>query len=155
MTMARARRGFTMVELVLVLAIVSVIAAIAIPRFSSAAARYRVKAAARRVAADLQQARAMARATSSNVGIKFTVSAQGSYRFSTSAARDVDGGNVVTLSNDPYLTEITKADFAGTTIVSFNGFGIGTSGSVMLRSSQWQATVNVDGATGSVTIQDP
>lgn len=155
MTMARARRGFTMVELVLVLAILSVIAGIAIPRFASAAARYRVKAAARRVAADLQQARAMARATSSNVGIKFTVSNQGVYRFSTSAAQDVDGGSFVTLGNDPYQTEITKADFAGSTLVSFNGYGVGASGSVMLKSSQWQATVNVDGVTGAVTIQDP
>jgi len=45
-------RGFSMVELVLVVCIMAIVASMAVPRFANSLTRNRVEAAARRVAAD-------------------------------------------------------------------------------------------------------
>ena len=46
MNRERARSGFTLVELVIVLAVISLIVGLAAPKYASAATRYRVKNAA-------------------------------------------------------------------------------------------------------------
>ena len=60
------RRGFTLLELVLVVAILGVVAAIAAPRYGNAIQNYRANAAAQRLRADLEYARARAKSTSSS-----------------------------------------------------------------------------------------
>lgn len=50
-------RGFTMLEAMIVLAIVALVASLALPSFSAAAERARLKAAAEGLAADLAEAR--------------------------------------------------------------------------------------------------
>ena len=60
------RSGFTLIELVMVLAIIGLITAIAAPRYAASLARYRAESAARRVAADLALARREAAASSSS-----------------------------------------------------------------------------------------
>lgn len=59
-------RGFSLMELFLVLAILGVISAIAIPRFGGSMVLHRLDAAARRIAADLKLARSRAMTTSTN-----------------------------------------------------------------------------------------
>ena len=51
------RRAHTMIELVIVLIVLGIVAAIAIPMHLDSLSRFRVQAAARRVAADLEFAR--------------------------------------------------------------------------------------------------
>src|SRR6185436_19007970 len=63
--------GFTLVELVVVLCIMGVVAAIAAPRYGAAIARQRVDGAANRIASDLAYARSVARMTSSSVNVVF------------------------------------------------------------------------------------
>lgn len=63
---AASPRGFSLMELFLVLAILGVISAIAIPRFGGSMALHRLDAAARRIAADLKLARNRAMTTSAN-----------------------------------------------------------------------------------------
>ena len=60
----RTRRcggGFSLLELVVVMVIVAILAAIATPRYGKAVARYRTASAARKIAADLTFARKRAR----------------------------------------------------------------------------------------------
>ena len=70
----RAACGFSLVELVLVMVIIGVVAAIALPRFAQANARQQLEAAANRVASDLEKARHEARASSNLVAISFNTS---------------------------------------------------------------------------------
>ena len=76
----RAGAGFTLVELVLVMVIIGVVGAIAMPRFTQANARHQLEAAANRVASDLERAREEARATSNWVQIAYSKS-QESYNY--------------------------------------------------------------------------
>src|SRR5438552_17658151 len=89
--------AFSLVELMLVMAIIAVVAAIAMPRYSASLARYRADMAARRIVAALALAQAKARATSSSQTITFT--AGGSYQ--------ILGMNDPDRPGQPYVVDLT------------------------------------------------
>lgn len=153
MNIRRARLGFTLIELVLVLAIISVIAGMALPRYASASARYRVKAAAHRVAADLKLARATARARSSAAVVSFTGTNPAYYDIPV--LKNADGsGYRATLSADPYRV-LLKANFGGSSDLNITGFGTSASGEVELSSGALVCKVTLEGGSGLVTITGP
>jgi|GEM_PF-2475589 len=113
---AVGRAAFSLIELVIVLVIVAMLAAIAVPRYGQSQARYRADAAAARVATDLQRARDTARATSGSQ--LFMLSGRHTYAFGPSerAASTVD------LSGEPYGVQTVGGDL-GTEDVTFDAFG--------------------------------
>lgn len=113
------RPGFTLVELVLVLVIVAVVSAIALPKFSQASARHQLNSAADRVASDLELAQTRARAASLDVSLTFSTS-EHHYDFSSA----VGDATHVELDESPYGVKILRAKFGATNVASFNGFGI-------------------------------
>lgn len=141
-------RGFSLVELVIVLVIVAVLGAIAAPRFATAAARGQAQAAADRVAADLDLARQRARATSATYSISFNPTSD-IYKIGIGTT-----AQVIYLSREPYTCDLSNVNFNGGSVVQFNAFGVpDTGGSLQITGGGTTYTLTLDALTGEVTIQ--
>ena len=147
--------GFTLVELMTVLVIIVTFAAIAVPRYGASLARYRVDAAARRIAADLAYARAAARAGSAPRTVTFDAAGDRYALSSVVAAGRRAGPYDVSLQEEPYSAFILSADFGGDASVVFSGYGVPDSGgTVVVTSGAASKTVTLSNASGVVTITD-
>ena len=149
-----ARRAFSLIELLLVLAIMAIAAAIAAPRYAEAVMRYRVDMAARRIIADLEATRIEARVTSKSYTVEFDAD-NNTYRIfdgtDPDAAAEV---RTIDLTKPPYETALQSASFNADSVVVFDGFGQPDSGgSLMLCVGDECRKIAVDAATGKGTIQ--
>jgi prepilin-type N-terminal cleavage/methylation domain-containing protein len=101
------QRGFQLVELVVVLALISAGALISVPPLLSASARLRVDLAAHELAAVLYEARTLATRHAAYVGIKFYPAAG---RVTYACYRDGDGDGVrsadIASGADPQMTPL-------------------------------------------------
>jgi len=146
--------GFSLLELVLVLAIIATLTAIAIPRYQGSLARYRADLAARRIVADLALTQSNAKAASSSRSVMFSVS-NNNYQMPDLLPLDGTAGSyMVELSEKPYEADITSADFGGDQQIIFNGWGIPDSGgSVIITIGSEQRTVIVDAESGKAKVE--
>jgi len=146
--------GFSLLEVVLVTAIIAVCAAIAIPRYGRAAGRYQADLAARRVAADLRQAQLHAKTTSASSTVAFTV-ATSTYQLVNAPSLDGKTGTyTVDLRVPPYKATIVSANFGGAGQVVFTGWGLpDKAGAVVVSVGSEQRTITLNGQTGQVSIQ--
>ena len=148
------RSGFSLLELVLVLAIMATLAAIAVPRYQASLVRYRVDLAARRIVADLALAQSAAKASSSSRRVRFFVNTD-QYRIFDLQPLDGDSSYYdINLSEKPYEADIISAEFGADDQIIFDGWGIPDSGgTVVLTVGPEQRTVTVDAETGKATVQ--
>ncbi len=118
------RDGFSVLELVVVLAIIGVVAAVAAPRWTSSQQNYRVDLAARRIAADIDAARVAARTESRTKSIAFS---EGGLRYKITgvrlARRTVAVETDVDLAAEPHRVTDLAVDFGGTQAITFDAFG--------------------------------
>lgn len=149
----RRINGYTLVELVLVVAIVAVLAGIAVPRYGRGAARYRADAVAKRIAAELQQAQQRARSGSGPCTILFDT-ATSSFAVTYPTIGGVAGRTIRTdLTLPPYAATIRAANFGGGNSLSFNGYGKPSSaGTLVVGSGNEQRTITVSAVTGAVAV---
>lgn len=147
------RRGASLIELMMVLGIVSVIAAIAMPRFGASTDRYRTELAAKRIAADLIHARTRAESRSASHEIVFSL-ANDDYVVTAMPDPDHPAEDYrVMLTDEPYHATLVSADFDGDSIVTFDGFGVPDSGgTVVVQAGGVQRTVTIVANTGQVTV---
>ena len=146
--------GFSLIELVLVLTIISVLSAIAVPRYAGALARYRADAAARRVVADLDYARQRARSSSSSVTAAFLPGQDLLLITGTISMDDPSASWRTDLSGSPYRADITASVFGADNTVTFNGFGDpDTGGTVILTVGSETRSVVLDVNTGKAVVQ--
>jgi len=153
--MTRGRpRAFTLVEVMLVLAIIAVLAGIAVPRFSSALYRHRVNQAVYRLAADLDRARAEARAGSSTRRVTFD---KVNHTYRITGIRDLNTtaiGHEVDLAAEPYRCKIQDVWItSGNAYIEFNGYGAVDSNCVVrvyCGDYQRDVSVNIDGGGAQV-----
>lgn len=141
-----ARRGFTLVELVIVMVIFGVVVAIAAPRFASANARQQLEAAADRVIADLERASTRAHASSVIAKVSFNTESS-SYQLNNAGGDSLR----VRLGESPYDVSIKSAAFGDGTTAQFNVFGRPIDpGTVVLSNAADSITITLH-ASGEVT----
>jgi len=151
---ANRHGGFSLLELVLVLAIIATLAAIAAPRYQTALVRYRADLAARRIVADLALAQSNAKAASSSRSVAFSIGANNYQMPDLPPLDGTSGSYIIELSEKPYEADITSADFGGDQEVIFNGWGIPDSGgTVVLTVGPEQRTVTVDAESGKAKVE--
>lgn len=141
-------RGFSLVELTLVLAMVGVLAALAAPRFANATSSRSVEAAAARLTADLRYAQASARATSADCTVAFDRDAGYSIVVPGKPTTIID------LAAEPYgVTLVAKLVGDSTTLI-YNGFGsLNSEATLTISRGGHSATLIVDAQTGEVRRQ--
>ena len=144
------RRGVTLIDLAITVLVVGILAAAAVPRFAGALHVYRVDAAAKRLAADLNFARDQAIATS--VARTVTFDSAGT-RYTLSGIADPDKPSqtyAVTLSAEPYV--VSAAVSLTSRSVTFNIYGRPDhGGTVTVSSGGVSKVVTVDATTGRAT----
>lgn len=146
------RRGFSLLELVVVLAIASALAGIGIIRYARAAARYRVDAACARVISDLRAAQTAARTTSSSRTVRF-IPGSAEYRILTAAQVTAGAtGEAVSLAAEPYRAALAVLGLPGNAL-RFDGRGWSDAGAVVvLRSGGVESAVVVEPGTGRAYV---
>jgi len=151
---SRVKSGFSLVELLLVLSIMGVMAAIAAPRFGSATSRYRVELAARRVQQDLMWARELAQSKGSPQSVTFTA-LSGSYTLPGVADPDRKVVSyAVDLTQAPYQIAMGSADFGNSPTITFSIHGVPScAGTVVLELGKIVRTVTVHAGSGAVSVQ--
>ena len=148
------RGGFSLVELIVVAAVLAIGAGIALPRYNASVTRYRVDAAARRVAADLDRARTAARVTSQPRTVEFKplhmAYVIGQERSLSRRANVYE----VLLSGEPYHIDTMSANFGGAASVTFTAMGVPTSdGEVMVRIGKLERWIVVNAGRSKADIQ--
>lgn len=141
------RGAFSLVELLIVLAIIATASAVAVPRMIESEARWRLTGAARRIAADIAEARSYAIASSAGVTVE--CSRDG---YTVTSSRD---GLIraVDLSTRPYNAGIVEAAFGDVGELAFDGFGAASSdGIVTIVADGLLCRIVVSGASGTVKI---
>jgi prepilin-type N-terminal cleavage/methylation domain-containing protein len=175
-------RGFTLVELILVVFILSIAALVAVPMFSSAA-DIQVRSTANRIAADLDYARGLAITRQKNYTLVFNPTGE-SYDireaggdltdritnpldnrpFAVDLTTDsrVGGVNIVSVQDEasaPLADNAITFDYLGApyegNAVPVSGSQFNTKGVITLRSrdASFSLTVKVEPMTGYVTIE--
>ena len=146
--------GFSMLELVLVLAIMTTLAAIGAPRYQASLIRYRADLAARRIVADLELAQATAKAKGSSITVIINQSTE-TVVLSGQAGLDPHVAEYCTkLSESPYRANITESSFPTDNNIIFDGWGIPDSGgTAVLTVGSETRTITVDAYTGRAIIQ--
>lgn len=147
-------RGFTLMELVMVMALAGIFAAIAVPRYGNALSRYRVDLAAKRIAADLALAQHRAKVAGASRTVTFNV-ASSSYQLAAIADFQKPSVNYsVNLTQSPYVAKLISVNLGGDSSIVFNGYGMPDSGGTLtVASGVHERVIIVNATTGEAKIQ--
>ncbi len=149
------RRGFSLVEMIVVLIIVGLLSAIAVPRFAGAMQSGNADLAARKLAADLRLAQARAIQTQQQQSVVFS---KDGLSYTLSGVTDPDHPSrsyVVLLNQPPYTnTLIAGVDLNGEQILTFDRFGSPSApGTIVLATGKRTRTVRIGAGAGRISLE--
>jgi len=153
--LTRSNRGFSMIELVIVVTILGIITAIAVPKFADAATGRKLQAGKKQLLADIETAKLRARATSKQHTLKFYPSRD---MYVIVEGNEIDKNAVVIardFSEDPFNLNLKRTDLGGDEVMVITVFGdISPPGQVQLLHSKTTITVDIEGVkdTGVVPV---
>jgi prepilin-type N-terminal cleavage/methylation domain-containing protein len=149
----RRPAAFTLVEIILVVAIMATMAAIAMPRLGSSLDSSRVDRAARKLADDLELARtaAMARSTPTSISLDISNSTWQLNGIVEVGMRNPDSR--VLLTEPPLMSSFVREGHPGSLVLHFSEFGIPSQKlSLRLQSGNHFRTVTISRPGGAVLI---
>jgi prepilin-type N-terminal cleavage/methylation domain-containing protein len=150
--MAVARGGFTLVEVLVVLMLMTVFAAIAVPRYAASLNGYRLDAAIRRIIADIGLAQTRAKTSSASQTVRFDNTTASYELLGLSSPLAASNRYIVQLAQEPYAAALGAVTFGGSANLTFDGFGAPESGgTIVVQVGSTSRTITVDAASGRCT----
>lgn len=137
------QRGFTIIELMVTVAVAAILLALAIPSFTGFMARARLEGVANELVADLVYARSLATTQKSDISTSTPI---GFHNISLVTSND---GKSYAISGDgvgqlKVVTLDSRLSLSGSTTVTFDSFrGFSSAGSISVSSSETPATFEV------------
>lgn len=138
------RRAYTFVELLIVVLIISILAAAGAPKFAQSISRFRVEAVVQRIAGDVKYARRIAQRTSTPVTINFDVT---NNKYTLSGVSNINRLDQVfefSLADSQYGCVLVSATFDGDSSLTFNIHGQPNhDGTVVVRCGDITRTITI------------
>ncbi|MGP1272664.1 MAG: prepilin-type N-terminal cleavage/methylation domain-containing protein [Phycisphaerales bacterium] len=152
--------GFTLIELIVTAAIIAVVAAVAVPQFAAASARYRLDLATQRVLSDLSIVAGAASAAGTSRSVVFDAPSD-SYIMLGIASQGRAFNRWVDLGPEPFKTDLVSATFTDAVMLKMSGHGVAENDGLIIIASGLEAkritltqgspTIGIE----TLTISDP
>jgi prepilin-type N-terminal cleavage/methylation domain-containing protein len=145
----RSQRGFSLMELLVVVAIIMIIAATGLPAIARYIKNYQIRGASQQVAGEISTARSKAIMKNVNYGVTFVVLSNNTYQYviedsshCTTASTTAVAGGTVACTTRQTLTDLIAAGDAGTlqTLPSTVRFGTGCVDTIQRASGSTSVT---------------
>jgi prepilin-type N-terminal cleavage/methylation domain-containing protein len=150
----RRGAGFSLIELVVVLMILSVLGGIAIPRYTASLTLYRTQAAAQRIAGDINLAQWQAKISSAGQTVVFSTAGNSYTLPGVAGLPGTTAAYTVKLAADPYDATMVSAMFGTGSTLTYDRFGQPSAGgTVVVGCGSFQSTITVDPNTGKASVQ--
>lgn len=148
-------RAFTLIELVIVIVLMGVLSAVAIPRFASASTRYRVDAAVQQIIADLNVTAALANRGSAAHTVFFEPDDELYTLVGQSSLSNPAVDRVVDLSGEPFGVNLLQVTFGADTELAISGHGLFMdSGQLTVAAGRHAKRLVFTQGSTSISVQD-
>ncbi len=105
------KRGFSFLELILVISIMGILCAVAVPTYINSLNGYRVSMAVKRVAADIEYAREIARRTNTSQTINFSTTNSNYQLVGVSGFARKSAAYLIEVDEEPYHSTLSARGF--------------------------------------------